>query len=155
MKNHILITSIIAVGMLISFSSCNKDENDGNETKISSNYDNKSHNIGENCMNCHVNGGSGAGWFNLAGTIYDSTKTRTYPNIAIQLYTGRNGTGELVKTIEVDAKGNFFTTENIDYGQGLYVSAQGDLIAKYMFSPITNGACNSCHGVTTDRVWTK
>ena len=155
MKNHILIISILTVGMLISFSSCKKDENEENETNISSNYDNESHNIGENCMNCHISGGSGEGWFNVAGTVYDSTKTNTYPNIQIKLYTERNGMGDLVKTVEVDAKGNFFTTEDIDFGQGLYPAAEGNLITKYMHSSITSGACNSCHGVSTDRVWTK
>ena len=142
--------------MAIVFDSCNKDddENEGNETKISSHNDDESHNMGQNCMNCHHSGGDGEGWFILAGTAYDSLKTSTYPNVTVKLYTGPNGTGDLKHTIKGDAKGNFYTTETIDFSSGLYPAVTGANGTKFMSTPTTSGACNSCHGASTDKIWT-
>lgn len=58
-------------------------------------------------MICHVSGGSDKGWFTVAGTVYDSEQTSVYPNATVKLYTGSNGTGELVATLEVDEKATF------------------------------------------------
>lgn len=152
MKLNGLLLLIIIVGFIIIAQSCEKEN--GNETKISSYEGDDSHKAGQNCMNCHKNGGSGEGWFKQAGTIYDELKTTTYPNATVRLYTGPNGTGTLIQTIEVDANGNFYTTEGIDFGTGLYTSVQGNTTTKNMVSLITNGQCNSCHGVD-NRIWTK
>jgi hypothetical protein len=54
----------------------------------------------------------------------------------------------------VDAFGNFYTTENIDFGNGLYASVEGNSSTKNMVSSITTGQCNSCHGISTDKIWT-
>jgi hypothetical protein len=52
---------ILFISLMILFiSSCKKNEN---ETKISSNGDSESHNMGQNCMSCHVSGEKGEGWF--------------------------------------------------------------------------------------------
>ena len=106
-------------------------------------------------MGCHASGGSGEGWFSVAGTVYDSLKTSTYPNATVRLFTGPNGTGNLELTVEVDALGNFYTTENIDFGNGLYTSVEGNSDIIHMNSIVTTGQCNSCHGVSTDRIWTQ
>ena len=110
--------------------------------------------MGQNCMNCHKSGGEGKGWFNVAGTVYTAGLSNTYPNTTVKLYTGPNGTGTLKYTINGDAKGNFFTTETIDFGSGLYPVVQGTSTAKYMSTTTTTGQCNSCHGVSTDKLWT-
>jgi len=134
--------------LFIIAQSCNKEnENENSGTKISSNGSNESHNMGKNCMSCHN------GWFNVAGTVYGISKTSTYPNATVKLYTGPNETGTLKYTIMADAKGNFYTTENIDFGNGLYPSVKGTLVNN-MQSMITSGACNSCHNVTNDKIWT-
>jgi hypothetical protein len=104
-------------------------------------------------MNCHKQGGEGEGWFNVAGTVYDSLKTATLPNATVNLYTGPNGTGTLKYTILVDGKGNFYTTNYIDFTGGLYPSVQGTNSTHYMSSTISMGQCNSCHGVSTDKLW--
>ena len=105
-------------------------------------------------MNCHKQGGSGEGWFNVAGTVYKSDLSTTNPNNTVYLYTGPNGTGTLKATIEGDAKGNFHTTESIDFGNGLYpVVKNSNNDTQYMSTSITQGACNSCHGVTEDKIW--
>jgi len=152
MKIKLIGFFLTLISLLTIVVSCNKEGE--NSTNISSTGGNKSHNQGKNCMTCHTSGGEGEGWFNVAGTVYDSLKTSTYPNGIVQLHTGPGGTGTLKYTIYVDAKGNFYTTEAIDFGSGLYPSIQGGTSTHYMSSTIGMGQCNSCHGVSTDKLWT-
>jgi len=105
-------------------------------------------------MSCHSQNGSGEGWFTVAGTAYNDAKIYTYPNVTVRLYTGINGTGTLMATIQGDALGNFYTTENIAFGSGLFPSVQGTGAPKFMTTAIMMGQCNSCHGVSTDKMWT-
>ncbi len=162
MKTKFSTAIFIAAASFIMIQSCKKDSkneigngSENNETKISAQGGGSSHNMGQNCMSCHKQGGSGEGWFSAAGTVYDSLLTSAYPNAVVKLYTGPDGTGTLKKTIQADAKGNFFTTEAIDFGTGLYPSVSGGSITKYMSSAITAGQCNGCHGVSTDKIWIK
>lgn len=143
---------IIALFSFILFTACEKENE--NETKISKNNTDESHNLGQNCMSCHVSGGSGEGWFTVAGSMYDNSQTNPYPNGSVKVTTEPNGLGTTVQTIEIDSKGNFYTTETIDFGSGLYVGVFGtNGEQKFMSSKITNGNCNSCHGNTTDKIW--
>jgi len=129
------------------------DDNEGNDAMSSSYNDNESHNAGQNCMSCHSSGGKGEGTFTVAGTVYNASGVAVSPNVTVKLYTGPNGTGSLVKTIEVDGKGNFYTTGNTDFGSGLYVTVTGSSgnISK-MNSSVTSGQCNSCHGSSTGKI---
>jgi len=106
------------------------------------------------CMECHKIGGSIEGWFTVAGTVYDDTKTSIFPNATISLTTGPNGTGTLVSSVEVDKKGNFYTTEMVDFGNGLYATVEGNSGINHMNAMVQSGQCNSCHGNSTDRIWT-
>jgi len=153
MKNRLFVVCLL-MGLSAGLFSCSKDDSE-NEAMTSSSGSNESHNAGRNCMECHRSGGSGEGIFNLAGTVYNEALTSINPNATVNLYTGANGTGTLIKAIEVDAKGNLYTTSSIDFGSGLYVSVDGATTIKYMSSAITNGACNSCHGSSTSKIWTK
>lgn len=128
------------------------DENGENETVISKHNEMESHNNGKNCMSCHKQGGPGEGWFTVAGSVYNETATDPFPNATVKLYTGPNGTGTNKKTIEVDGLGNFFTTENIDFGDGLYVAVEGSQQTRYMSIPLDAGQCNSCHGNSTAKI---
>ena len=47
------------------------------ENNISATGGNKSQNMGQNCMHCHVSGGEGEGYFTAAGIAYDSLQTST------------------------------------------------------------------------------
>lgn len=145
MKNRkvIFLLSFLLFGFFIS---CDK-EDEGENKDMSSRYsENESHNAGQNCMSCHKSGGPGEGWFTVAGTVYNSSETAVYPNATVKLYTGTNGSGTLVKTIEVDGKGNFYTTNSVDFGTGLYVTVTGKSgSVSTMSSSITTGQCNSCH----------
>lgn len=154
MKAIILVNLTIVLLALLALPSCEEDENE-NETEISTYNSSESHRAGENCMNCHKSGGSGEGWFTVAGTVYDETKNATYPNATVRFTTGPDGTGDLIKTVEVDRLGNFYTTESIDFGEGLYVLVEGDELTNYMITKVTDGQCNSCHGSGTDRIWVR
>lgn len=148
----IIMVAFIGVSSTIILSACEKEGE--NETNISANGLKKSHNMGQNCMNCHKSGGQGEGWFNVAGTVYDSLQTSTKPNGVVRLYTGPDGTGTLKATVYVDAKGNFYTTEAVNFSGGLYPAVTGtNGQTKYMGSTTTTGACNSCHNVSEDKIW--
>ena len=150
MKFTYIVFSLI-ISLIIVLQACEKEGE--NETKISSFNSKKSHNMGQNCMNCHKDGGEGEGWFQLAGTIYDSLKVNTNPNTTVNLFTGPNGTGTLKYTLQVDGLGNFYTTAAADFATGLYPAVVGKNSTKYMSSITTSGQCNSCHGVTTDKIY--
>jgi len=99
---------------------------------------------GENCMSCHTD-------FSIAGTVYDFGLENYYPDAKIYFYTEADGGGDLLLTLEVDANGNYYTTDAVEFSAGLYPvleNAAGDH-RDYMTNSITNGACSSCHGVTT------
>ena len=146
-----------AVGIIISLfvilQSCEKEEG-GQGTNISDFNTTSSHNMGKNCMICHTPGGEGYGYFNIAGTVYNNLYTSTFQNAKIRLYTEQNGGGTLKYTINGDANGNFFTTEPIDFGTGLYPSVEGSTQTNYMSTAITTGECNSCHNISTNKIWT-
>lgn len=147
MKKTVL--AIVSISFCIL--ACNK--NNENVTNISSTGSNKSHNMGQNCMNCHTSGGKGEGIFKAAGTVYNAAKTATLSSGTVYLYTGPNSTGSLKATIAIDAKGNFYTTESIDFSGGLYPSIQGATTKNHMSTSISTGQCNSCHNNTTDKLW--
>jgi len=146
------LKSIVAMIAVLSFLACEKENS---ESKISYYNDDESHNMGQNCMNCHVQGGEGEYLFSIAGTVYDSSLVNTYPNATVKLFTGSNGTGELKYTIQVDALGNFYSTELINFENGLYASLEGSLQTKNMLTVLNSGQCNSCHGISIDKIWTK
>ncbi len=147
------IIAILITGIATIIGCQHGKGNNGLVKNISSTDDDESHNMGQNCMNCHKSGGDGEGKFVVAGTAYHKGNDNTNPNGFIELYTEPAGKGTLVKRLEVDGKGNFFTTENMLFGSGLYPVAIGANGSKeYMLSPTINGACNSCHGVSQDKI---
>jgi hypothetical protein len=152
---NLIAIGIICLTILWGLNSCKKNkEKEIEVVKISQNGLMESHNEGQDCMTCHREGESGTGWFRVAGTVYEENLSSPSPNGIVRLYTGPDGLGSLRATIEVDGKGNFYTTESIEFWNGLYplvTGASGSSIG--MPAPITNGACNSCHGITTRRIW--
>ncbi len=136
----------------VLFTACEK-ENEGNETKISQFNSDESHNAGQNCMLSHVSGGEGEGWFTVAGTIYDSSLSAPAQNATVTLTTAASGGGTVVATLEADQLGNFYTTENVSFAEGLYAMIEGEGgTKKYMSSSLSSGKCNSCHGSTVEKL---
>jgi hypothetical protein len=143
-KKFVFLVPAIIIGLL-SLSSCKKDKA-GSGSKTSAYGGTESHNVGENCMRCHNSGGSNDYWWNVAGTVYKPDSTSLNPGSTVYLYSAANGGGNVVLTLPVDAKGNFYTTSSVSFGTGLFPavkSSSGQI--KYMGASITQGACNSCH----------
>ncbi|HMB41013.1 MAG TPA: hypothetical protein VKM37_03475 [Balneolaceae bacterium] len=155
MKNHHgVIAMLTGIFLFFIFYSCESTNSGVGGSEVISAYNSsESHRAGENCMNCHISSGSGDGVFSVAGTVYNESRSSPLPNSTIRLYSAPDAESDPLYVIEVDAKGNFYTTENIDFGEGLYTSVQGPSAEIFMESIVTNGSCNSCHGVTTDRIW--
>lgn len=150
-----LIALFAFMAVLFTLESCSSESEEYDSITNSETGSNESHNVGQNCMNCHKPGGGEAPVWTVAGTVYNEALTATNSNAMVKLYTGPDGTGTLKYAIQVDSKGNFYTSGAIDFAGGLYPSVVGATSTKYMSSPITNGACNSCHtGIQTARVWT-
>jgi hypothetical protein len=147
-----IITFGLFLFMLLVLFSCEKEESGEQKDLTSTSLSSESHNNGQDCISCHKSGGRGDGWFNMAGSVYNSTQTVPYITATVELRTSQSGGGTLVKSVEVDQNGNFYTTDSINFGSGLYVSVVGGVNTKYMSSTITNGACNSCHN-SSNRIW--
>jgi mono/diheme cytochrome c family protein len=147
----ILLFCPMLILLLLAGIGCGESEG-GNRVNISSYNSTKSHNTGRNCMQCHRNGGEGAGWFTFAGTVYKTDQQSTYPNTTVLLSTAAGGGGKEIKRIAVDARGNFYTTETVNWGSGIYVSVQSPNETKYMYGSLGSGACNMCHGVNFPKI---
>ena len=140
-----IFLSFLFVFFTFCFFSCNK-EKAGSGSKTSTYNDNSSHNVGSVCMSCHNSGGSNTYWWTVAGTVFKPDSISLNPNSTVYLFSGAIGTGNLILTLPVDAKSNFYTSASVSLGTGLYPevkSSSGEI--RYMQSSITNGNCNSCH----------
>lgn len=145
MIKRVIILSFFSLLTSLVILSCKKDNISAADSK-------NSHHAGENCMSCHFKGGSGKGSFIIAGTVYNASKTAIVENPIIYIFTQPNGGGDLLVTINGDLNGNFYTTQSYDLSSGIYpaVTKFGEL--KYMITPTTVGACNSCHGSSTSKI---
>ena len=105
-----------------------------------------------NCMDCHKTGATEGG-FIVAGSVFTADGSKRNPNGTIYLHSkapNSDAADSIIATIEVDGVGNFYTTHAIDLSGGVYPSVTSALGNKaFMTEPTTNGACNSCHGVST------
>ncbi|MCF8427776.1 MAG: hypothetical protein K9H61_10025 [Bacteroidia bacterium] len=144
---------VLAVFMTFVFACSHVDEINANLEESSS--DEKSHNAGENCGSCHNVSGSEAvreaGWWTVAGTVYSSGNS-PQTNATIELWEKPNKQGALIKRLVSDKIGNFYTNQIIDFKGGCYPSITVGSNTKYMNQKYEGGSCNSCHGVTTNKL---
>ncbi|MEM7162294.1 MAG: hypothetical protein AAF487_07610 [Bacteroidota bacterium] len=114
--------------------------------EISGHNKSESHNKGLNCMTCHYSEGQAVeGIYSLAGSAFGNTQ-----NADVELYASSSAS-EPFHIIEIDQFGNFYTTEPIEFGDGLFVAVRaenGDI--SFMQDPIMNGQCNLCHGTNVE-----
>lgn len=132
------ITSAIVLGIF----ACERFVIPENDTQISEFDDDESHYTGKNCMDCHYSAGRGEGWFTAAGS-----SSGNYSRATIELF--RLNATTPFKAIAFDALGNAFTTEPIEFENGIQAgirSSTGTL--KMMPQVIHTGQCNLCHGAT-------
>ena len=74
--------------------------------------------------------------------------------LTVEIDAGSNGGGSLVASIEVNKNGIFYTNQSINIAAGLYPAIVGETgIVHYMPMAATYGGCNSCHGITAERIW--
>jgi len=100
-------------------------------------------------MQCHKPGGDGEGIFTVAGSVFQLDKSTPNPNGMVYLSALANGR-EVEVELQVDALGNFYTTEPVAFGKGLYPQHKSSKdTLRFMSGTVTNGSCNSCHGRTT------
>lgn len=148
-KTWITSGSLAGVIALMTMNSCKHGQCDSGEASVHGSS--RSHNMGKNCQSCHRPDGEVC-WL-IGGTAYDSLSGSTSSNVTVRLYTQPNDSGELRLTLEGDALGNFYTSEDPDLSAGLYptvTTANGH--TSRMEQSIRTGACNSCHGVTTEKI---
>jgi mono/diheme cytochrome c family protein len=106
-----------------------------------------SHNVGQNCMQCHQANGPGPGLFTVAGTLYD-VDGAPHPDGVVELRTAPMGSGELVLRVEADANGNFYSTEALplpDMPLFPWVLSDDGARTSFMPFPTRSAACNVCH----------
>jgi cytochrome c553 len=147
-----LIISILGISLFVT--ACSHYDEIQKNAKESMAGDDESHNSGQNCMSCHNKGGNSeavreGGWWNIAGTAYQSG--RVAREGSVELWTGPNRTGSLIYKLTIDELGNFYTGKIVNFRGGVFpilVDKNGNMI-KAMQSSTLNGACNSCHGVST------
>lgn len=104
-------------------------------------------------MDCHHPDGEGEVCWTIGGTVYDSTGNEPSMAAQFRLFTQPLGEGSLVLQLPSDASGNIYTSSDVAFGNGLFpavINANGD--TAFMTGAIRDGACNRCHGQTTDRI---
>ena len=149
-KKKIIQTTLLIILPLIAIISCNHaDQLVQNNSEYG---DDESHNMGENCMNCHKQGGEGDGWFYIAGTAYTNNGANPAKDVKVIMFTEPNGQGIVKKIIEGDKLGNFYTTDITGFGSGLFPAVVYNNDTTFMSSSTTNGSCNSCHGNSTSKI---
>lgn len=149
-KNTLLLLTIFIAFPLVALFSCNHAKQ--HTDNISQHGKSHSHNMGQNCMSCHKKGGNGDGWFYIAGTAYSNSGTNYAQDVTLLMYTEPDGAGIVKHTVEGDSKGNFYTTDIIGFGNGLYPAIVYNNDTSFMSGSISHGACNSCHGVSTNKI---
>jgi hypothetical protein len=119
-----------------------------------------SHNAGQNCMRCHHderNEASGTGtWWYFAGTAYTSNGSVVKSGGVVELWSEAGGKGNLIYKVPIDKAGNFYTSKIIDLRGGFFpriISNNGqDTSMSQKATGLVDGACNNCHGISTNKI---
>lgn len=105
----IFCPSFFYIVFITLFIRCEK-EGACDEFKVSLANENESHNFGNNCMQCHYHDGGGEGCFSVAGSVRNVQQTGPQTIGVVEFYTEPNGGGTLKYTVNLDAKGNFYSS---------------------------------------------
>lgn len=106
-----------------------------------------SHKAHESCVSCHRPGGGTKEWFTAAGTVLWEGGTVQREG-KVELNTAENGAGTMLASLEIDALGNFYTTEPLplpdtELFPGILRSQTGKMV--WMPFSTSSGSCNFCH----------
>ena len=126
--------------------------------KESASGDDESHNFGLDCMSCHNIKPSEAyregGWWRIAGSVANEDGSGPFTNATIELWSEPDRSGVLYYTLQVDAKGNFYTEKIVDYNGTCFPAVVNNETGEYesMNQAYHAGGCNSCHGITEELI---
>ncbi len=138
MLKRVFSTLILFSFFTVWMISCEKE----NDSNISFHNSDESHNTGDNCMNCHYQAGPGDGWFSVAGSVYGD-----YENHSVRVFDAK--TQELLAKIEIDQLGNLYTSEEIDFSNGITIGIINEddpnEAPRVMGSVVETAQCNLCH----------
>ena len=128
------ISKLAAPALLVALAACGG----GSDTPTTpSSPGTSSHNAGRDCLQCHN--------FSVAGTVYRADGS-AHPGAVVRLTTGAQGAGDVVASLTTDGAGNFYTSQAVSWGDGLYTDVSGAGGTRVpMQASISGGACNSCH----------
>ncbi|HEV7779650.1 MAG TPA: hypothetical protein VGO58_00210 [Chitinophagaceae bacterium] len=147
MRKIYMVMIVLVASATLFLLACGKNYN------TSKHGGNKSHLSGALCITCHAPGGKAKETFTVSGTVYDESRLKVQQRSVVKLYTRAKARGKLIATLYTDDLGNFYTTQKIDFTQGLYPTLSGTPGARkstrHMSKGITSGDCNSCHGMFT------
>lgn len=104
---------------------------------------------GENCQGCHGEQGPlylgeplrRARTWTIAGTVYDARGINSVEGAQVQI-TDANGFAFSLRT---NPAGNFYSREQVALPLKACIENGGKTICQQ--SPVTSGACNSCHNL--------
>ena len=152
MKNIYLTIGFLLVLLGIS---CSHYEQLMSDPEESEQGDDESHNVGKNCGSCHNKSGNEAvreaGWWTISGTVFKSNG-KAQDKAIIELWEKPGKQGKLIKRLEADELGNFYTNQIVDFNGGCYPTINVNGLSKEMGQAFNGGSCNSCHGVTTSKL---
>jgi len=157
-SKYLHLPLLLLAAMVTTLYGCGGDdnsENSGGTPLVESSFGaTNSHNEGDNCLKagCHSEPSSGGKpQFTLAGTVYAAVASNTtLPDVEIELLEN----GNLIKTIEVNGRGNFYTNTNIAWGNNTSVRVRIDAntTSSAMMTSLTSssdGGCNNMNGCHT------
>ncbi len=155
MRRYKLFLILNAALLFVVMSACSHYEALQKDPVESKRGEDESHNEGENCGSCHnVNGHEAVregGWWTVSGTVFGKDDD-AQKNAVIELWEKPNRQGKLIKRLETDEEGNFYTNQILNFMGGCYPVIKLDNQVKIMPVPYTGGSCNSCHGVSTGKL---
>lgn len=154
MKRKFIKGLFFATLLALSLVSCSHYEEIQADIEESKSGDDESHNPGKNCGSCHNQSGNEAAreyWWIISGTVFNSNNNGE-DGVSIELWQKPNQQGALIKRLASDELGNFYTNEILDFNGGCYpVIKKGNKI-KQMGTIYNGGSCNSCHGISTNKL---
>lgn len=153
MKKTKLIVCLSAVFSLFIIACSHYDQlqKNGKESKASG----KSHNAGQDCMKCHndnSNEASSEAWWYVAGTVYTASGSIN-TNARIEIWSEPEAKGYKITSLPADKNGNFYTEKILKFNNGSYPIAISGNDTTYMISAFNGQGCNSCHGLSTDKIY--
>jgi hypothetical protein len=148
-RKHLVL---VVISLIVIFSQCSHAEQLRKHGKESEHGSDESHNFGQNCMSCHNQGGNEAvregGWWTVAGSVANDETDQPLTDGYVELWSQPNRRGTLYYTLEIDAKGNFYSEKIIDFNGKCFPTVVNRATGGFesMEDPYYSGGCNRCHG---------